>query len=258
MYSTENKIKKFENKYEGQRCFIVATGPTLKHNNIKLLRNEMVFTTGWFPIHIEYPNLKNVFYCVSDPVFWQRTDSLDPLLYQCMITNKNTTYFMESTFTGTNKRHRYFPNSSLYNIDFVYGDRKADIIETDLTKPIQIAGTVIQDIILPVVFYFGFSEIYLLGCDCDLDLKNNPDWSNAYFYSLELMNYKHRLRQSNSKGIEMTGGYSLEPLYIKFKNYFEKHGRKIYNCTSGGKLDVFKRIELNSLFDLDEKNAKSN
>ena len=155
----------------------------------------------------------------------------------------------KTTFVGTNKRHRYFSNSSIYYLDFIYGDRKANTIETDLTKPIQIAGTVIQDIIFPVVFYFGFSEIYLLGCDCDLDLENNPDWSNAYFYSLELMNYKHRLRQSNSKGIRIKGENSIEPQYIKFKNYFEKHNRKIYNCTSGGKLDIFKRIEFKSLFD---------
>lgn len=249
MRTTEDKIKKFKNKYEGQRCFIVATGPTLKFNNIKLLRNEMVFSTGWFPIHIEYPNIKNVFYCVSDPAFWRHTDSLDPLLYQCMTTNKNTVYFMENTFIGVNKRHRYFPNSSVHTLDFIYGDRTADIIQTDLTKPIQIAGTVIQDVIFPVVFYLGFSEIYLLGCDCDLDLKNNSDWSNAYFYSMELMNYKDRLHKSNAAGIKITGENSIEPQYIKFKNYFEKHSKKIYNCTSGGKLEVFERVDLDSLFD---------
>lgn len=249
MYLTDNRIKKFENKYKNQRCFIVGTGPSLKKNNIKSLRDEIVLSTGWFSMHMEFQYLKNVIHCVSDPAMWRYRDSVDPLIYQCMRTNKNVNYFMESSFLSCNKRHRYFPEDNVYYISFIDGDRKANIIETDISQPIQIAGTVIQDIMLPVAFYIGCSEIYLIGCDCDLKLDSHPDWSNSHFYSTELVNHIHKQHMLyGCQGIKMSGKDSIENQYIKFKDFFEKHNKKIYNATYGGKLEVYERVDYDSLF----------
>ena len=249
MLLVDDRIKKFENKYKNQRCFIIGTGPSLKKNDIKKLKNEMVLSTGWFSMHIDFQFLNNVIHCISDPATWRYTNSLDVLQYQCMCTNKNVVYFMESSFLGCNKRHRYFSEEEVYYISFIDGDRKANIIKTDLSQPLQIAGTVIQDIMLPTAFYIGCSEIYLIGCDCNLNLDKNPDWSDSHYYSIELMNSVRKQHMLHGcEGIKMTGENNIREPYIKFKKFFENHNKKIYNATKGGMLEVFERIDYDSLF----------
>lgn len=36
--------------------------------------------------------------------------------------------------------------------------------------------------------------------------------------------------------------------YLSAKKYAEEHGIKIYNATRGGKLEVFERVDFDSLF----------
>ena len=40
--------------------------------------------------------------------------------------------------------------------------------------------------------------------------------------------------------------------YQKAKQYAETHGIKIYNATRGGKLEVFERVDFDSLFEKGE------
>ena len=37
---TSSAVKKFENKYNGKRCFIIATGPSLTMEDLGLLKDE--------------------------------------------------------------------------------------------------------------------------------------------------------------------------------------------------------------------------
>ena len=39
---------KFKKLYEGERCFILGNGPSLKEQNIELLKHEYVFTVNQF------------------------------------------------------------------------------------------------------------------------------------------------------------------------------------------------------------------
>ena len=52
-------LKQYKNKYDGKRCFIVATGPSLTVEDLSLLKNEITFgmnsicmsskLTDWIP-----------------------------------------------------------------------------------------------------------------------------------------------------------------------------------------------------------------
>ena len=44
------RLRSFQKKHEGERCFIVANGPSLKHMNMDLLKNE--FTIGMNRIYL--------------------------------------------------------------------------------------------------------------------------------------------------------------------------------------------------------------
>ena len=40
--------KEFENKYAGKRCFILGNGPSLKDEDLSVLKDEYVFTVNQF------------------------------------------------------------------------------------------------------------------------------------------------------------------------------------------------------------------
>ena len=48
--------------------------------------------------------------------------------------------------------------------------------------------------------------------------------------------------------------FESEVAYTMAKNIFEENGKKIYNCTEGGKLDLFERKKL---VDFVKKNSKN-
>ena len=80
----------------------------------------------------------------------------------------------------------------------------------------------------------GFNEVYLLGCDCDYSKTH-------HFHGKDYSYMDDQVKQSlalDSRNEEMFQSYRI------IKNAFEKDGRKIYNATVGGKLEVFVRKKL--------------
>ena len=76
--------------------------------------------------------------------------------------------------------------------------------------------------------YMGFNEIYLLGVDCNYKQERKRFIDNGHFVEVP-----------GELEMRMTAGFKAA------KQYIDKHnGLKIYNCTRGGMLEVFKRKNL--------------
>lgn len=235
-------ISHIENKYSDERCFILGTGPSIEDTNIQKLVNEYTFLSGWFAIHKDYPKLRKSYYCMSDPGFWNRRGRLDELFYQLLKSNLETLYFLEHSFYEKNQRYRYFPNEKVTYMHFSDdGIRNGDRIETDIKNPIPLARTVVQDLILPLIYYMGFKKIYLIGCD----FTHIPNTLHPHFYSKNFMSPKQAYFIEQTQGVQLT---NVRKPYKKFKDYFENNDRYIYDATIGGKLEVFEQVKYDSLF----------
>ena len=66
---------------------------------------------------------------------------------------------------------------------------------------------------------------------------------------------KKILYNKNSKTTVVTENEQLKA-YQKAKQYAETHGIKIYNATRGGKLEVFERVDFDSLFEKENRIKK--
>jgi len=239
------KKKTFKNKFKTKRCFIVGAGPSIRFNDISKLANEYVFAASWFVLHKDFEKLKNIFFCLASPQIWSQ-NKLPPLFLHSIKRNKNIFLFPEKSFQYVNAINHYFDEERIHYISYLDGKRDGLEIETDILKPIPYAATVVQDIMLPLSFYMGFKDIYLLGCDTDLNQQNYPGWKNSHFYDMDLMPLEVKQHIYNfSEGFQ---GNTIHEIYSKFKSYFEKNNKKIYNATTGGKLEVFKRVDFDSLF----------
>ena len=83
---------------------------------------------------------------------------------------------------------------------------------------------------LQLAVYMGFTEIYLLGVDC------NYSGSKQHF-----LDFGNRITDNPEE--KMIAAYKVA------KKYADAHGIKIYNATRGGKLEVFERVDFDSLFE---------
>jgi len=93
----------------------------------------------------------------------------------------------------------------------------------------------------------GFKEIYFLGMDNDFPVIVKHDGTviidekiNHHFYEQKL-----RLATYNKDMFEAEYAYA--------KDYCKKKGVNIYNATRGGKLEVFERVDFDSLFPREDK-----
>ena len=84
----------------------------------------------------------------------------------------------------------------------------------------------------------GFEKIYLLGTD--FTQKGNVGEKGNHIYD-DIFTEKRKIVGNSFYDI------ALNALEIA-KEYADAHGIKIYNATRGGKLEVFERVDFDSLF----------
>ncbi|WP_107668519.1 6-hydroxymethylpterin diphosphokinase MptE-like protein [Cyanothece sp. BG0011] len=258
--STESsKWKKLKNKYAGQRCFILGNGPSLKKQNLLTLKNEVTFVANWFALHENCQAIKPTFYCIcAHEIFgtntkaylrWEKEVNFDEKLYDLISKKAENSikvfpiFFKEgienkNLFEGQEVRYLFYEPP-------VKGIHKVGSMNLDIAKQRLHSGeTVILNFCLPIAYYLGFKEIYLLGCDCDYGIQKPTD-SRQYFYQSQEQTgdappFDWLQRSWSTDGPMISS-------YVVARKEFEKTGRTIYNATAGGKLEVFPRVDFNEI-----------
>jgi len=243
-----SRLKKFKDIHKGQRCFIIGNGPSILQQDLTKLKNEITFVVGWFLLHEQYNEINPTYYCMLDSGDFLASANSE--WYQLPLSKaRNTIKFIPLRLKPIVKWRNFLMNQPVFYINHLMRIKiwETGVISLDVTKGVYTGGgTIIIDFCLPLAFYMGFSEIYLLGCDCDYKLDEAPDFSKAWFYGApEAAN----LQRLSVKDNLVTGSFTnVMKSYSVAKEAFEGHGRKIYNAGIGGKLEVFERVNYDELF----------
>jgi hypothetical protein len=116
----------------------------------------------------------------------------------------------------------------------------------DPSRMVQVGG--VAYVMIQFATYMGFTEIYLIGIDFTIGSAINADENYSavkHFYE-ETDIYK-KYRNIAVPNLDKASKIMFNA-FISAKTYSDKHGIKIYNATRGGKLEIFNRIDFNSLF----------
>jgi len=228
--------------HAGERCFIIGNGPSIRQQDLTQLRDEVTFVTNMFFLHEQFDELNVNYYCVSDPSRWLSGGFPDKF-YQRLNDNRCVNFLEYSA-------KRLVRTQGLFRDHYVYflwlNDRKLvreGHVNLDISKNVFWGHTVVIDFCLPIVYYMGFREVYLLGCDCDYRLSEAPDFSKAYFYNIN--------EDPSSKApVEVLANHAphwIFAAYETMKYAFESQGRRIFNAGIGGKLEVFERVSFEEI-----------
>lgn len=231
------KIRKLKDKYTNKRCFVIGNGPSLKISDLEKLSGE---------ISMGCNNLIQLF----DKTEWRPTCfySVDPIFINSYIKNERelqkVTDNCDLFFTSVTSEIYDSYRDGYNNIFFVYVKRDYSSVRfvEDVENGLGASGTSLYCMIQLAV-YMGIKEIYLLGVDFSFrrEMRENGELR----INNNINNHMNEMEQVE------TGLYYVDRImrgWLKIKEYAESHGIKVYNATRGGKLQVFERVDFDSIF----------
>ncbi len=243
------RLRVLKNIHAGERCFIIGNGPSLKMHDLTKLSDEKKFATNMFLVHPQLEEVNLDYYCASDWVHWSQEGGFTPNLKQAFRKLPRCTFFFEYGCYPVYKRTAELQNRRVYFL-FLDESHKVSVgfFRTDVEKPVYWGGSVVIDFCLPLAYYMGFENIYLIGCDYDWHGGAAQQFQSSYFYEAGKDD-----RELEKFGLQ---SYAGTPEHIAhamgsfqvIKKYFEGSGRAIYNAGYGGKLEVFPRVNYDDLF----------
>ena len=235
----------FKNRHNGERCFIIGNGPSLKAEDLEKLHENNVTT-------IAMNNINRIFEgTVWRPTYYVACDyfvieNIDNAIGTCPCPRFiNLKYAQMLDDFSPDNTFFYMENDLVLFLNHIAVPRVSDNL-----YEINSGGSVIF-IAMQLAFYMGFSEIYLLGADNSYIAAKNYNGEVVYEQSLA---HNHFVADSsyfsnNSK----TGFYSQPFLYqlsAAFRSadeYAKEHGVILRNATRGGKLDMIERISFDEM-----------
>ena len=222
-----SRIRKKKNCHLDKRCFVIGNGPSLKIEDLNKLKNEITFASNKIYYAFRKTDWRPTYYFVVDP---------PSLVTDC------------ENIKSVEAGEKYIGLFDNYKIARMYPN---DIIKFKMplnyTKPMKFSkntsciverGYTVLYSCLQFAAYMGIREIYLLGVDCN--------YPNTSVDGEKYINHFMGIR--TDAFIESSVTNNMRNAYEAAKKYADENGIKIFNATRGGKLEVFERIQFDTLF----------
>ena len=238
-----NKNKELKGRHQGERCFILATGASIRNQDLSLLKHEFCIAVSNFYLHPNFHTICPKYYCLAPWHPPHKEFDYVQLLEEAGRCANESTFFL-----GISERLRVQENSiqlgkGVYYLKF--GGVNAEIISPDINLTQSILSPQSVSIMaLQVAIFMGFSQIYLLGFDHDSILNFGEGFANKHFYT------ENKSKLITDRETFKSALLSYLSLWNEYEIIKEVAGNRkihIYNSTHGGLLDVFDRVNYENL-----------
>jgi hypothetical protein len=224
------KLQALKDAHRGERCFILGNGPSLKRMDLTKLQGEYSF--GMNRIYLLFPDLgfSTPFYVsVNDLVIEQCAEDIQRL--------------KPLKFLSWRARGHVGPAPDIVYLYTTYTGPK---FARDARRRLW-EGATVTYVALQVAYHMGFSPVILVGVDHSFKAKGAPNetvvsqgedvdhFDPGYFGE----GFRWQLPDLDTS----------ERAYRMARQAFESDGRQVLDATVGGRLEVFPKVEYDSLFD---------
>ena len=230
----KSNLKHQKNVHKGERCFIIGNGPSLKIEDLEMLKNEITFAVNRIYLLFERTDWRPTYYCVIDN---KHLDNSTDDIRSVKAVNK----FIPLCILHDQKKD--IEDATYFDFDITGFYPKPPQFSEDISDKI-VNGMTVTYILIQIAAYMGFKEIYLLGLDHSFSRELLPDGSLKindgvinYFQSDYTKNNDTPARIQH-----------MELAYMQARMYCELNKIKICNATRGGKLEIFERVDFDNLF----------
>lgn len=221
-------LRLYKDCHKGERCFLIATGPSLTVDDLACLKNEYTFGMNSLCKLFDQTGWETTYYVVQDiGAFRLLKDSIKQLRTTTFFYGDQ--WFKQEDIDILKCRSQIFPR---YYEHHAF-DQKHLKTHFSMNAYLEVyEAYTVAVAAMQLAVYMGFTEIYLLGADCNYDQESKKD-----SYSLNL-SYGPELPNRRQFGNKMLYAYSVA------RKKLDKTGIKVYNATRGGMLEEFPRVSL--------------
>ena len=223
------RIAAYRYLYEGKRCFVLGNGPSLKKTDLSKLNGEICFGANRIYLIKE----EGVHF---EPTFITSIDAKLLAQFHEEIAAQPMPKFISWKYHALFKEDEH---TAFIKINY---DKK---FSTDLTDYCW-GGHTVTFVNLQLAYYMGFSEVVLIGCDHSYAGAGAPNTD----VKIKEVDENHFSKSYYLKGntFRIPDYKNQEYAYTLARKAFEKEGRRILDATLEGKLQVFDKVEYDSLF----------
>lgn len=223
-------LLRFKNIHEGDTCFIIGLGPSLRADDLSLLyENHIIsFSVNEIAKIYEETEWRPEYFVMTDKNAFSYASLAHPeqlCKYNAFLTEA------QEEFWSRNKSEKNIKFHRRQNLP----DMEEEFFSEDAAKVCGNGGTCIY-ICLQIAVYMGFKNIYLLGMDL-VDMSQGVN---------QLPTYKHFYQEEETSRLWLD---LILKGYKSARKYADTHHIHIYNATRGGYLEIFDRVDFDSIFE---------
>ncbi len=233
-----NSLKKYKNLHKGERCFVVATGPSLTIDDLEKLKNEKTFSVNTIVNAFEKTPWRPTYYGIFD------IDIYKKVYNEILKIDEDKLFIGDELYNISHNRDKidanYFPIYMFNHKNKLSSSKYKTKFSNDIYSTVYDGGTIIY-CVLQIAAYMGFKEIYLLGADCNYYGQTTHFNETAEECSISNNNADKKQKFADNRYFRMIKGYEVA------KQFAKDNGIKIYNATRGGMLELFERANLDDI-----------
>lgn len=221
-------LKSYQNKYQGKPLLIVGNGPSLNKTPLDKLRH--LPSIGMNKIDLIYKK-----------VLW-RPDLV--LVANNMVIKQHSEAIASNQIpTFVSWKARWFIPRKIRSEFHYFLTANNEDFSTDFSHGVGASGTVTYTA-LQLAYYLGADPVILVGVDHNFKFEGQPQ-SYQRMEGTDPNHFDPNYFQKDSYW-GLPNLPASEEGYKKAKSLFEESGRKILDCTVGGKLQVFEKASIES------------
>lgn len=249
-YDSSLFVDEFKDQEKGNRCFIVATGSSIKEQDLSLLQDEIVIGVSGLYNH-KYIHIMNPKYYINPPIFTSHSNYYSEEKFIAYLRDMDAT-LADSTimFFDIGDRpkiefYKLFTRKKIIWKNYVRWNQN-HIRKINLSTMPSIWS--VSESAIQVALYLGFDKIYLLGFD--------HDWFNGLFnYAYDIKKARKHFTQT-AEEVSKKHGIDAEFQMTRHAQIFNKY-KKLYNmkkniynanADQNSYVDTFPKVRYEDLF----------
>lgn len=223
---SRNKLKHVKDRYRQGKAVILCNGPSLNDVDFEMLSESGVFTLGLNKINLlfERTNFRpSVVVAINEHVIEQNAafyKATDLPLYLSWLGFKDVGHREHITYLHTTRQQKFAQDCSIS----------------------VVPGYTVTYVALQLAFHMGFEQVALVGCDHNFASKGRPN-ETVEAGATDPNHFDPRYFSGGVKW-QLPDLIGSEYFYNMAGQSYEAAGRRIINCTEGGKLESFERSSL--------------
>lgn len=222
------KLETLRDSHAGEECVIIGNGPSLKNTDLSKLKD--VFSIGMNRFYMAFPDLgftTSLLLTVNDLVIEQCAEDLRQLPVPTFVSWRGRRYIQPAP----NLHYLY----TSYILPRFTGDATGRLWE----------GATVTFVAMQLAYFMGFHRVILIGVDHNFTTRGTPN--TTVVSTGDDPNHFHPGYFGKGFRWQLPDLETSEIAYQMAREAYQKDGREILDATVGGKLNVFPKVNFDTI-----------